>query len=69
MTGAGVGERAVARVVHGKRHGGEGDLQLVVEHALGHLEGGARSHTGLEVGAQRVTHQRGLGQDLATVPG
>ncbi len=53
VTGAGVGERALARVVDRRDDGREGVAELALEHRAGRLQRLARRQAGLEVGAQR----------------
>lgn len=50
VTGAGVGQRPVARVVHGHHGGGELASHVFVDHAAADLQRGSRLQAGLEVG-------------------
>ena len=69
MTGAGVDQHALARVIGGGHDGRERAPELALEHGSGRLQGAARRQAGLEVGAQREAHERRVGQRLAPVPG
>ena len=53
--------------MHGQHDGREVAGQMLVDHAAGHLQRDPRLEAGLEVGAQRVAHERGAGERLAAV--
>ena len=57
------------RVVHRDHDGREVAAEIVVERAAGDLERAARLEPGVEVGAQRVAHQRGASEGAAAVAG
>ena len=69
VAGARVGERPVRGVVHRHDHRGEVAVELAAHGALGDLEGEPRLQPGLEVGAQRVAHEGGVGERGAAVAG
>ena len=69
MTGAGVGEDALARLIGGRHDGGERPPELALEHGSSRLHGDPRREAGLEVCAQREAHERRMWQRLTPVSG
>ncbi len=69
MTGAGIGEDALAWMIGRRRDGGERLPELALEHSSRRLHGDTRREAGLEVCPQREAHERRMGQRLTTVSG
>ena len=69
MTGASVGEDALAWLISGRHDGGERPSELTLEHSSRRLHGGPRRETGLKVCPQREAHERRMRQRLPSVSG
>ena len=69
MTGAGIGEGALTRVVDRRHDRGEGLSELALEHRSGRLHRTTRGQAGLQVCPQREPHERRVRQRLASVAG